>query len=76
MASVKADPNSFLSSFGKKAIFFFACTMQLVGSYFLNLGLNPGPLQWKHRVLTTGPLEIQKKQFFEIYFNNILLKVT
>ena len=29
--------------------------MWQVGPYFLNQGWNPGPLQWKCRVLTTGP---------------------
>ena len=29
--------------------------MHHVGSLFLNQGSNPHPLQWKLRVLTTGP---------------------
>ena len=33
-------------------LFFFA--MQHVGSLFPNQGLNPRPLYWKLRVLTTG----------------------
>ena len=38
----------------------------LVGSSFPDQGLNPGPLQWKCRVLTTGPLENS--------INNIIFK--
>ena len=34
--------------------FFFGCARQLVWSYFPDQGLNPGPRQWKPRVLTTG----------------------
>ena len=37
-------------------IFFsFFLTMWPVGSQFLDQGLNPHPLHWKHGVLTTGP---------------------
>ena len=35
-------------------LFFFCCTGQHVGSQFPNQGLNPRPLQWKHRDLTTA----------------------
>ena len=35
-------------------IYFFGCTMWLVGSYFPDQGLNPDAQQWKHWVLTTG----------------------
>ena len=35
--------------------FFFCPAAQLVGSSFPDQGSNPGPLQWKHGVLTTGP---------------------
>ena len=35
--------------------FIFGCTTQHVRSYFPSEGSNPYPLQWKHRVLTTGP---------------------
>ena len=34
--------------------FFFGRTVQHMGSYFPNQGLNPHTLQWKHRVLPTG----------------------
>ena len=34
--------------------FFGGHTTQLVGSEFLIQGLNPGPLQWKPRVLITA----------------------
>ena len=34
---------------------FFGCTIQQVGSYFPNQGLNLCPLHCKHGVLTTGP---------------------
>ena len=33
----------------------FGCTMQHAVSSFPKQGSNPGPLQWKHGVLTTGP---------------------
>ena len=36
--------------------FFFCHTPWHVGSLYPNQGLNPGPLRWKHRVLTTGLL--------------------
>ena len=43
------------NGFGKfSTIFFFGCSEWLVGSY-LQPGLEPGPRQWKHWVLTTGP---------------------
>ena len=35
--------------------FFFVLATQHLGSYFLDLGSNPCPLQGKHRVLTTRP---------------------
>ena len=35
-------------------IYFFGCTVRLVGSWFPDQGSNPCPPQWKHRVLTTG----------------------
>ena len=35
--------------------FCFSYTSQHVGSYFPDQGLNPCPLQWKCKVLTTGP---------------------
>ena len=35
--------------------FFFGHTTRHVGSWFFNQGSNPGPLQWKCRVWTTGP---------------------
>ena len=34
---------------------FLGGTTLRVGSYFPNQGLDPGPLRWKCRVLTTGP---------------------
>ena len=36
-------------------VFFFGHAMPLVGSYFPDQGLNPGPWQWKCWLLTTGP---------------------
>ena len=33
----------------------FCCTVWPEGSYFPDQGLNPCPLQWKHRFLTTEP---------------------
>ena len=35
--------------------FFCCCATWHVGPSFPGQGLNPCPLQWKHRVLTTGP---------------------
>ena len=35
--------------------FFLDHALWHMGSLFLNQGWNPGPLSWKHRVLTTGP---------------------
>ena len=35
--------------------FFFGCAVQHVGSWFPDQGWNPSFLQWKQRVLTTGP---------------------
>ena len=35
--------------------FSFGCAVRLVGFQFPKQGSNPGPLQWKHRVLSTGP---------------------
>ena len=35
--------------------FFFFCTAQHVGPHFPDQGLNPGSLQWKLGVSTTGP---------------------
>ena len=37
-------------------VFFFGHTPWHVGSLYPNQGLNPGPLRWKHQVLTTGLL--------------------
>ena len=47
----KIDENHRISVF-----FFFGGgqAMRHVGSYFLGQGLNPHPLHWNHRVLTTG----------------------
>ena len=39
-------------------------TMWLAGSQFPNQGLNPCSLQWKHRVLTTGPPRNSLQSFF------------
>ena len=36
-------------------ISFSGCAMWCSGFQFPNQGLNPGPLQWKHSVLTPGP---------------------
>ena len=33
----------------------FGCIVRHMGSQFPNQGSNPHPLQWKHRVSTTGP---------------------
>ena len=33
----------------------FCHAMQHLGSFFPDQGLNPCPLHWKHRVITTGP---------------------
>ena len=38
-----------------KGTSFFGCAAWHVGSYFLDQGSNPGPLQWNHEVLSTGP---------------------
>lgn len=35
--------------------FFFSHTIQLAGSLFPDQGWNTCPLQWKHRILITGP---------------------
>ena len=39
----------------KELTSFFGCAAWHVGSYFLDQGSNPGPLQWNHEVLSTGP---------------------
>ena len=36
-------------------LLFFGYATQHVGYYFLDQGLNPCFLHWKHRVLTSGP---------------------
>ena len=38
-----------------ESLFFFGYTVSLAGSLFPYKGSNPHPLQWKHKVLTTGP---------------------
>ena len=43
-------------------MYLFCCFVQYAGSQFLDQGLNLCCLQWKHRVLITGPLE--KFQYF------------
>ena len=43
-----------LFSFSSSFFFFSDCATRLAGSQFPDQGLNPGPLQWKCRVLTTG----------------------
>ena len=45
---------------------FFGGTVWHVGSWFPDQGLSLCPLNWKHRVLTTGPLGKShlKKKFF------------
>ena len=45
---------NFMGFFNLKKNFFFLATLQLVGSWFLNQASNPGPWQWKHRILATG----------------------
>ena len=47
-------------------------TSQHVGSLFLVQGLNPCPLHWKHRALTTGPLD---KSHFMIFSDDCFLSV-
>ena len=42
-------------SFMVSCIFFFGCTPQHVGSYFLNQGSNSCPLLWKAESVKTGP---------------------
>ena len=52
----KSFRHSSLTPASHKGLFFFpAAPCGLVGSWFPDQGLNPGPQQWKHRVLTTGP---------------------
>ena len=51
---------------------FTGCTMQHVGSQFPDQGLNPCPLHWKPRVLTTGPPEkspILVFEFLHVIYN-------
>ena len=52
------DGNNFPSTLKKIYLFLkniiFGHSMQLVGTSFLNQGLNLGPRQWKGQVLTTG----------------------
>ena len=36
-------------------IYFSGCAGRLAGSVFPNQGSNPCPLQWKRKVLTSGP---------------------
>ena len=38
-----------------KFFFFLGCGAWQVGVQFSHQGWNPGPLHWKHKVLTTGP---------------------
>ena len=51
------DKNGILVIFSNYFFFFSGCTFQSVGSLFPDQGSNPCPLQWKHSVLTTGPLD-------------------
>ena len=48
-------PHLLLKKFFLIYSLFFECATQLAGSWFPDQGLNLGPLQWKHQVLTTGP---------------------
>ena len=48
-------------------IYLFVCLFlapRLAGSYLPYQGLNPGPLQWKRRVLTAGPPGNSRTAFF------------
>lgn len=43
---------------------FFGCTMQYVGSQLPGQGFNPGPLQWRCKILTTGPCGSPQRAVF------------
>ena len=45
----------FMGVWGGFFLCFFCCTLCHTGSLFPDQGSNPCPLQWKFRVLTTGP---------------------
>ena len=48
--------------------FFFGHITQLMGSWFSDQGLNPGPWQWEHGVLTSGPLGSSHNRFLKLFF--------
>ena len=50
------DPMGFSISPGSPVFIYLGLAEWLVGSYFPNQGSNLHPRQWKHGVLTTGPL--------------------
>ena len=53
--SVWEFPSTSLSTFASFLFFYFFLAMQLVGSWLPGQGSSPYPLQWKGRVLITGP---------------------
>ena len=60
-----AIPETFLSiSRWTFRYYFFGRAARIAGSQFPSRGLNPCPLQWKHRVLTTGLPGNSLRQFF------------
>ena len=48
-------PDNYSNNEFYHSLFFFKRTMQHAGSLLADQGSNPSPLQWKRRVLTTGP---------------------
>ena len=56
-------PSSIQNQFSTFFLFIFFGRV-LVGSQFPDRGSNPGPLQWKHGVLTTGPPVNSQQPFF------------
>ena len=65
MSRVLSDVVRFELKGGDTFFFFFSGhNSQHLGFQFLNQGLNLGPLQWKHTVLTTGPLGKFQYPFF------------
>ena len=61
---------SYLAS---RPAFFFGCAVQLLGSQFPDQGSNSCSLQWKLRVLTTGPPGNSQTCFFFFFLNYLFI---
>ena len=65
----------FFCSLLKIFYYFLGHARQRVGSLFPNKGLNPLPLNWKHRVLVTGPPGNPKLIVFKILSSGLITKM-